>query len=237
MAQRVGEDAVAAGLASVGQPDNHEPVPNHDHLVELDGLLEEVGGGLQVPLLARPVHGGEHVDVVRGREHSAGKEILGYALEEREVVGEELGDVDVADGSEHQDVFARVLVCLLQVPCRPQHRHHRAHAVVVVSLRRELLAAELVRGDNLSGQHASVAEAEGHEHDLPDHSVVGDHHRHCPEQHLEVVGQVAPPSIARVHRDEDGAGGDDAKVAALEVELRLPQHDRSLDGHDLLCNH
>ena len=79
-----------------------------------------------------------------------------YALEERHVEGEELGEVDVADGPEHEDGLQLLRVLPLQVAGSHQHREHRAHPVVVVLLRGELLAAELVGGHDLLGQGAGI---------------------------------------------------------------------------------
>ena len=56
----------------------------------------------------------------------------------------------------------------------------------------ELLAADLV------GRVAAARQLDGHD-DLP----VGHHHRHAAEERLEVLGQLLPAGVARVHRDEE----------------------------------
>ena len=46
-------------------------------------------------------------------EFYSGEEVRGDALKEREVVREELGQVDVSDGSQHEDIF--ILVWVLEL--------------------------------------------------------------------------------------------------------------------------
>ena len=144
------QGAVAASLCAVRQPDCHQPVPNDNHFVQLNCFLAEVRRGLQIRIFARTGQRRQHVDIVGRRQHGRREEILGDALKERHVVGEKLGRIHVADCAEHQDVFRRVLERLFEVASGAQHRHNCAHAVVVVRLRRQLLAAELVRRHDLA---------------------------------------------------------------------------------------
>ena len=63
---------------------------------------------------------------------------------------QELGQVDVNDRAEHENVLVGVDEHALEVGRRTKHGHHRSHAVVVVVLRRELLGAQLVRLHDLA---------------------------------------------------------------------------------------
>jgi len=42
---------------------------------------------------------------------------------------------------------------------------------------------------------------------LHDDLAVGHHHGDAPEEHLEVLGQLLPPGIPGVHRDEEADSG------------------------------
>ena len=56
-------------------------------------------------------------------------------------------------------------------------------------------------------------------HDLGDEPVIGHHHRHRPEERLQVVGQLGAAGVAGVHRDEDAARGLEADGAPLKGKL------------------
>ena len=105
-----------------------------DHLVELGGFEEKVGILLEVHLRARLAHRLLHQRVVRLWQHHAGEQITDDTLEQRHVLGEELAQVDVDDGPEHQHVLVLVGKTSLQVAGGAKHSHHRSHAVVVVVL-------------------------------------------------------------------------------------------------------
>ena len=97
----------------------------------------------------------------------------------------------------------------------------RPHSVVVVKLRRQLLGAEAVRGDDLDRQVARVHEAVRVEADLGDHRVVGDHHGDGAKEDLEVVGQLRTSGVAGVHRDTDVTVRVQTKFRSLECKYLL----------------
>lgn len=86
----------------------------------------------------------------------------------------------------------------------------------------ELLLAELHDGDHLLGKRPGSAEALAEHQDLRDEREVGHHHAHGAQQRLEVVGQLAAPRVARVHRHIDRACGDEPDVLAQEDEALAP---------------
>ena len=54
---------------------------------------------------------------------------------------------------------------------------------------------------------------------------------------LEVVGQLSTPSVARVHGDEDGAGGVQRDLCPLKHKHLTLLSDPTLNGLHLLSNH
>ena len=230
----LGEGAVCARLARKGQADDHEAMAHEEHLVHLEHLGDERVDGLEPLLLDDGEDGAlEHVVIWRRQLH-AGEEVRRDAVKEGHVVAQELGQVDVADRAEHEHGLRVVGERALEVARGREHRLDGAHAVVVVVLRRELLGAELVRLHDLLRKGAGDREAEGHERDLADEAVVGDHHRDRAEEHLEVVGQLGAAGVARVHRDEDRVGRVDREVSPFEDEALHARGDRALDREHLL---
>ena len=124
-------------------------MPHDDHFIQLDGLSEEVRRRLEVCVLAGNLHCVLHVVVVGLRQLDSWKEVGDDALEQRDIMGQELAQVDVNDGPEHQDLLVLVGVPALQVGGRTEHGHDCAHPVVVVVLARQLLGAKLVALDDL----------------------------------------------------------------------------------------
>lgn len=110
-------------------------------------------------------------------------------------------------------------------------------ATYVVVLTAELLTAQLVGGHNLPCTVACLLVATRVQHDLSNHGIVWHHHGHCPEQGFQVVWQLRAASIARVHGDEDIAGGAQRQLTPLEHEALHLGLDRHLDFQNLLGHH
>ena len=138
-------------------------------------------------------------------------------------MGQELAQVDVNDGPEHENLLVLVGVPALQVGSRTKHGHDCTHPVVVVVLARQLLGAELVTLDDLLRAVPSLQVAIGEEDDLCDHGVVRNHHGHGAEQGLEIVRKLCTARIARVHRNS-------TPRAVLERNLRPFEDERLHTG-------
>eukprot|EP00962_Isochrysis_galbana_P010416 scaffold2872_cov112-Isochrysis_galbana.AAC.17 len=192
LGQRRSESAVHRRLGSVGVADNHEAMSYDDHLVQLRDLDEEVVGELQV---------------------------RGDALEKRHVVGEELGQVDVKNRAEHQDVLILIRKGTLQVAGCSKDGHHSAHAVVVVVLCGQLLRAQFVGLHDLARERPRLEVARRQQHHLADHRV---------------VGELGAAGVTRVHGDEAVAHHLQRQRRAFEDELLGVGRLGALNGEDLL---
>lgn len=76
----------------------------------------------------------------------------GAYLEQRDILSQELGQVDIEQGAEQQDTLVLLRVLELEVAGGGEHGLDRAHAVVVVMLGGQLLRAQAVRRHDLLGQ-------------------------------------------------------------------------------------
>ena len=130
-----------------------------------------------------------------------------------------------------------MLEALAQSARRHKDGLHRAHAVVVVELRRQLLGAQLQHLRDLACHVARTLEAGRIQHDLRDEGVVWHHHGTRPEQGFQVVRQLRPAGVARVHGDEHVAGVQQRDRRALEHEAARAFALGLLDGQDLLRDH
>ena len=166
----------------------HDSEAHLQGFVELHHLLHEVGCGLQVQLLDFVADHILQLTVLHDGQHEAREQVLHDGVEERNVVGEELGDVGLTHGSDQDDVFVQCRLLTLQGARHDQQRLDGSHAEIVVILLTQLLGAQLVQLGHLATEVLGVAEALREEHDLRDEAVVGHHHRHRSEQHLQVVG-------------------------------------------------
>ena len=55
--------------------------------------------------------------------------------------------------------------------------------------------------------------------------------------HLQIIRELRPACVSRVHGDIDETGGDDVQLGALKDKLVNLGKDRPLDGQHLLGNH
>ena len=123
-------------------------MPHKHHFPDLQHFLDEGIFGLQVHVLACLVDGGQECAVVRRGQFNAREKIRSDTVEKRNIVSQELWQVDIDDGTQHENLLFFVRVPELQSSCSEQHGLNSAHAVVVVRLRRQLLGAKTVRSDN-----------------------------------------------------------------------------------------
>ena len=140
---------MAARLAAARRADDHHAEAHVHRLVQLDLLGDEARHDLQVAL-ERVLDRRLERAVVDGRDVDAREQVADDALEERQVVGEELGQVHVEHRADEHEVLVEIGVGALEPARHHEHRLDRAHAVVVVVLLRELLRAELVHLDHLA---------------------------------------------------------------------------------------
>mmetsp|Transcript_13252 Transcript_13252/g.37454 ORF Transcript_13252/g.37454 Transcript_13252/m.37454 type:complete len:371 (-) Transcript_13252:638-1750(-) len=117
--QRVCQHPDGTGLHAKGVPYQHEAVAHHHHLVQLDTLLKERWQRLQVAGMAGCQQGSIQVGVVDLRQLQPREQVRQDALEQRHVLIQELWQVDVADGSEHQHGLGLVREAALEVAGRP----------------------------------------------------------------------------------------------------------------------
>lgn len=148
-------------------------------------------------------------------ELGAGEHVRQERVEQRNVIGDELGDDVLAHGADQDALLValdvgrlrlgerRLEEVALQVARAHQHGLERAEAKVVVRLRRELLLAQLEQRHDLAGEALGRLEALRVEHHLRDQFAIGLDHRDWAEELLEIVGQVRAAGVARVHRHED----------------------------------
>lgn len=73
-------------------------------------------------------------------------------LKKRDILSQELGQVDVKQGPQEQDTLILFWVLELEVASGSEHRLDSAHAIVIVVLRGELLRAQAVSCHNLLGK-------------------------------------------------------------------------------------
>lgn len=149
---------------------------------------------------------------------------------------QEFGQIDIQDTPQHQDVLRLLRIAKLQIAGGDQHGLDRSHSVIVMMLAAELLRAKLVGGDDFHGQRSAVVEAVRVQSVLRDERVIGHHHGHRAEERLQVVRQLGSAGVARIHRDEDRAGGIEIDLGALEYHFLGAGVDRALNCQNLLCD-
>ena len=92
-----------------------------------------------------------------------------------------------------------------------------------------MLSNSLEKRDDLVGEDLRCAEALRIQHDLGDELTVGLGHGQAPEQLLQVVWEVRPARVARVHGDEDPDSGDETYHFSQEIKRFLLGPNRILD--------
>ena len=101
----------------------------------------------------------EVVIVHRWQVHT-GKQITQNSVEEGDILVQELGQVDVIDGPQHEHILSRIRESALEVARSTQDTDHSSHAIVIVILATQLLTAQPAAQAKVSS-HASWYGAEG----------------------------------------------------------------------------
>lgn len=69
------------------------------------------------------------------------------------------------------------------------------------------------------------------------HGVIRYHHRHTPEEDFQIIGQLGPACITRIHRDKYHTGRIQADLGAFEHELLQLGNGGQLYALHLLRHH
>ena len=90
------------------------------------------------------------------------------------------------------------------------------------NLLRELLLAQLIKREELPGQSDVVQETAAGQLDADDDLTVGHHHGDRTELDLEILWQLLPARVARVHGQEDTELGVHVHHVAIREDELLP---------------
>ena len=132
---------VVGCLATTRRSDNHKAVPNYGSIIKLEDLLKEGWRWLDVHLLALLHHCIPKDTTVDVRLLGGWEEIDDDVLEQRQIILQELRDVDVAESSKQELILVHVRVLALEDSGSVDDGTHSAHSVVVV-----ILTGQLLRG-------------------------------------------------------------------------------------------
>eukprot|EP00968_Pinguiococcus_pyrenoidosus_P008406 scaffold602_cov298-Pinguiococcus_pyrenoidosus.AAC.10 len=243
----VPQEPQGLGLAGTRRANEHDSVAHVDDVVELHHLLEPALGGEEGLRLAEVHQLLANVGVMRIdlRQVCVGEGVPEDLVECIAVLLHELRHHGAANGADHRHflgVSAGVAELLLvqrgalEVTCANEDALQRSEAKVVVRLVRELLLAEVEEAYDSRAQRFRVFEALPEEHDLGDELAVRVDHRDGAEEPLEIVRQVRPPRVARIHRDEDADLRVQGHALSAEGDLTSFRLETLLNGQDLLTD-
>ena len=238
--QGAGEDAGDGALAAAGGPHQHDAVAHQRGLVQLHDLEHPRVVVDEAQLLRLLLDGGSHVLVAAlGRRRDGGEQVAQQGEEERHVLRHQLAQVHVAQRAVQQLRLRFLRVGPQDGARRAQHGQDVAQPKVVVLLLAQLLLAHVVQREELLGQQLVLDVADRRQLHLDDDLEVRHHHGHAAEQRLEVLRQLLPPGVARVHGDEEGAHA--AQLHLVGVAGESEEVGASLlgvlDGQHLLRHH
>mmetsp|Transcript_44095 Transcript_44095/g.42770 ORF Transcript_44095/g.42770 Transcript_44095/m.42770 type:complete len:971 (-) Transcript_44095:205-3117(-) len=243
VSQSFGECAHDLSFSRADGSYDHVAMSDEGGFIELDDF-EEPGASFpieQVVLLHEGLHGAFHIlvdllgDVLLARE-----DVSQQLLEQGLILSHQLGQVHVPQGPRHDHFFIGASwLRPFDVSGSSEDREDVPEAEVVVPLLGELLLAELVEDVELLREWVVGGVPHRGQLHLDDRLPIWHHHGDTPEENLEVLGQLLPPSVAGVHGDEVAAGLHQHDRLGLvgEVELLEVLLLGHGDGLDLRCHH
>jgi len=135
----VSESLVVRGLSSTSGSNDHESVTNLNCIVKLDGLVQEGLNRLLVEIFAAINKLGLKLSVVNDWALNTWEQIVDNVFEERYIILEELGHIDISQRSQQELVFCHIGISSLEETSGVNDRFDSSHSVIVMILRRELL--------------------------------------------------------------------------------------------------
>jgi len=127
-------------------------VTDQNHFVNLLNLDQTELGRLQIVLIHQLANDLVEQRVVRWRQIDTREEIGDDTVEKGHIVRQELGDVDIDNGAQHQHAFLLVGLLQLQVSCCCQYSLDSTHTVIIMVLRGQLFGTKFVSCDNFLRQ-------------------------------------------------------------------------------------
>mmetsp|Transcript_29952 Transcript_29952/g.85601 ORF Transcript_29952/g.85601 Transcript_29952/m.85601 type:complete len:238 (+) Transcript_29952:2243-2956(+) len=138
-----------------------------------------------------------------GRIRHLREKVLEQRKEQRHIVGNQLRKIHVTNRAHEEHLLIRIWwLRALDRAARSQHAQDVAQTEVVVSLLAELLFAEGVEDAELLPEQVNEGVPHRGELDLHDSLAVRHHHGHAPEEHFQILWQLLPASVPRIHCDE-----------------------------------
>ena len=114
---------------------------NHLQLLELDDLTKEVLIRMQASLDSDCLDDFFEFGVAGTGWVDTGEQVSKQAMEDRQVVGDNLGEVEVAESAHQHGIFAEDLFGTLHVTGDDEHRLDRAKTPVIMLCLREKVTA------------------------------------------------------------------------------------------------
>jgi len=133
------ETGVIVGLAATRGSDEHESVTHLASVVKLDDLAVEDGHVDELEVLHRGFNSKGKLTIVIVGLSNTREEILNNVSEERQIVVQELGDIDIEKGSQEELVFVGLVSLSNQATSGVNSGTHSTHSVIVMALSRKLL--------------------------------------------------------------------------------------------------
>ena len=132
-----------------------------------------------------------------------GEQIHEKVIKESDILEDELGQVHITDSLEHNLYLVLVRLLALNVTTSKNARLDGTSGEIIEVLPRELPLHEIIDSADLFGELFVLLEALRHQDVLGDGIEIGHHHGNWTEQTGQVIRQLRPTSIARVHCDEE----------------------------------
>jgi len=118
-------------------------------LSKLDALEDEAFIGLEATLNSRLGNLSCEVEVSLGLGLDTWEEILDETLEDRLIIDNDLGDVEVSETSHEDEILKNIWLISLQTTCLSQHRLDGTKTPIIMHLLGEKTLGEIVEAHEL----------------------------------------------------------------------------------------
>jgi hypothetical protein len=206
---------------------------NFEKLLKLNDLEDEISVWVETAILDGVNNKTLESHVSGSWDINSWEKISKETEEDIVIVGNNLGDVEISEGSQEHSGLSETWLSSLHDSCHDEHRLNSSETPIIMGSFGEQISAQEVKGGELLGKHLGGNETLSHQHVLTNQLEVWHDHSNWSEQSLETLWQLGSSEVTWVHGNESTASWVKGDLVTLDDESLLALFDGVSDGLEL----
>jgi hypothetical protein len=197
---------------------DEDTMSNFEQLPKLNNLENKVGVCVKLSILDGFDNEAFESHVSGSWHINAWEEISQKTEEDIVIIGNNLWNVEISEGSEQNGRLGETWLSSLHDSCDDEHRLNSSETPIIMCSLGKQISAQEVKGGELFSKHFGGYETLSHQHVFANKLKIWDDHSNWSEQSFETLWQLGSTEITWVHGDESTASWIKRNLITLDGE-------------------